>query len=377
MVIVFITSDRVREIVWVRAAGHCELCGADLTQDLRTGKRFKWGEVAHIMPASPQGPRADGTHSEEQAKLLTNNVGNLLLACPGCHEKADTDSEGYPAKDLQHLHEGHVERIRLAAQVPDDGKALALVFLSQHFDTMNLIGKGDLLRAMSAEGLTALAEPIRYILPAPLANGRDAAYWEAVKGSIQYQLGTQLDRACTFHGDPPVLAIAGLADIPALISLGQALGDRFRRRMFSYHRTTGMQWPDLDATPPAFRYSPPPPGEGPVALVMSISAQIPERDVLQALPDARIAILTIDAPSTLMVRNRKVVDAFREAIQTPLSDLEALTGEPLHIFASIPAVLAIEFGAFLTMQHRHPYIVYDREKEAFVPVLKLGYHKGT
>jgi len=110
---------------------------------------------------------------------------------------------------------------------------------------------------------------------------------------------------------------------------------------------------------------------------MSISAQIPERDVLQALPDARIAILTIDAPSTLMVRNRKVVDAFREAIQTPLSDLEALTGEPLHIFASIPAVLAIEFGAFLTMQHRHPYIVYDREKEAFVPVLKLGYHKGT
>ncbi|MNO05239.1 hypothetical protein D3C81_2265510 [compost metagenome] len=42
------------------------------------------------------------------------------------------------------------------------------------------------------------------------------------------------------------------------------------------------------------------------------------------------------------------------------------------MFAAIPAALAIEFGALLTTQHRHPYIIYDRgEKNDFVFALSL------
>ena len=371
------TSRGIQTLVWIRAAGHCELCGACLTEDLRTGRRMRWGEVAHIMPASAKGPRSEAGHTEAAAAALTDDPDNLLLACPACHHKADCDSEGYPARDLQALHQGHIERVRLAATVPDDGKALALIFLSQHFETKNLIGRGDLLRAMSAEGLTAIAAPIRYVTPPPLANGRDATYWRLIKDHVQHLLTGELDRACTFHGDPPVLAVDGVADIPALMVLGQALGDRIRRRMFSLHRTTGMQWPDLEAAPPDFDYSPPPPGNGPIALVISISGEVPDRDVLQALPHARIARLGITKPNPSMVKNRGVIDAFREALQAPLSELEALTGEPIHVFAAIPAAMAIEFGAFLTMQHRHPYSIYDREQGVFVPTLALGHYQES
>jgi hypothetical protein len=113
-------------------------------------------------------------------------------------------------------------------------------------------------------------------------------------------------------------------------------------------------------------------------LVLSISGKIPERDVLAALPDARIAVLTVPEPSTLLFQNRKVIHAFVEALQTPLSDLEALTPDPIHVFPAIPAAFAIEFGAFLTMQHRHPYLVYDRmEGDRFAPVLPLGYPQET
>jgi hypothetical protein len=135
-----------------------------------------------------------------------------------------------------------------------------------------------------------------------------------------------------------------------------------------------VQWPDVEAAPPVFLYTPPPEGDGPVALVLSISGKIPERDVLAALPDARIAVLTVPEPSTLLIQNRKVIHAFVEALQTPLSDLEALTPDPIHVFPAIPAAFAIEFGAFLTMQHRHPYVVYDRmEDDHFAPILPLGY----
>ncbi len=37
----FNTSPEVKTLVWIRAAGHCELCGTDLTHDFRIGTPMK------------------------------------------------------------------------------------------------------------------------------------------------------------------------------------------------------------------------------------------------------------------------------------------------------------------------------------------------
>lgn len=366
------TDPATKWIVWARAAGHCELCGDDLTRDLRVATSIRWGEAAHILPASPKGPRGGGEHDAAQAEAKSNDPDNLMLACPGCHTKADTNDEGYPAEDLSALHAAQVDRIALAARTPQAAKAITLVVLSQHFQTKNLIAKGDLERAMSAEGITAISSTPPVILPQPI-GARGGDYWKAVFRQVRHEISRLLETAKTFHGDVPLLAVLGLADIPALIVVGQAIGDRMPRQPYSFHRISGVQWADTSSPPPAFRYTPPPDGDGPIAFVLSISATIPERDVFAALPDARIAVLTVPDPSTLLVKNRKVIHAFVEALQTPLSGLEAMTADPIHVFPAIPAAFAIEFGAFLTMQHRHPYLVYDRtEDDRFAPALTLG-----
>lgn len=100
----FNTSPEVRTLVWIRAAGHCELCGTDLTHDFRIGTTMKWGEVAHILPASPKGPRGNATHSVEEALARTNDSENLMLLCPGCHDRVDRDGDNYPEDDLSGLH---------------------------------------------------------------------------------------------------------------------------------------------------------------------------------------------------------------------------------------------------------------------------------
>jgi hypothetical protein len=370
----FHTNEDTKRLVWVRAAGHCELCGTDLTHDFRIGVAMRWGEVAHILPASPRGPRAVSSHDAAQAQALTNDPSNLLLACPGCHDKIDRDDDGYPTTDLQGLHAAFVQRIQLAAKAPDGGKALALIFLSQHFDTLNLIRNQDLLTAMSAEGLAWVDYPIREVLPAPGSQGRDAHYWQQVTDRIQHALTTQLRRARSVFGDEPGLAVAGLADIPALMMLGQSIGDRSTRYLFSPNRGQGLRWSDPSAPAPDFLYRRPPDGTGPVALVLSLSATVPARDVEAALPGARIAELTVEQPSVALVKNRGTIEAFRDAIQLRLSELEASTAEPIHLFPSIPAVLAIEFGALQTMQYRHPYVIYDRhENNVFLPALELGH----
>jgi hypothetical protein len=336
---------------------------------------MRWGEVAHILPASQKGPRGSEEHDEAQAQALTNDSDNLMLLCPGCHNRIDRDAERYPEQDLTGLHQAFLERIRLAATTPDAGRAVPVIVQSQHFSTNNDIAARDLLMAMSAEGLTAFDHEIKITLPAPSSRGRDTLYWQNIKDSIQHDLEGQLRRRGGRYGDVPALAIVGVADIPALMLLGQTIGDRSNRLLFSFNRESRLGWPDQTAEPPAFQFTPPPDGEGPIALVLSISAQIPHRDVLAALPGARIAEFTIPEPNYMMVRNRHVIHAFRNELQKYLSQLEALTPGTINVFPAIPAALAIEFGALLTTQHQHSYLIFDRDKsDQFKSTLHIGPH---
>jgi hypothetical protein len=298
-----------------------------------------------------------------------------MLLCPSCHNKIDRDGEGYPERDLSGLHQAYKERVRLAATTPDGGRAIPVIVQSQHFPTKNEISNRDLLTAMSSEGLTALDHPIRITFPPPGPRGRDLIYWQQIKDSIQHDLEGQLRRRGGTFGDVPTLAVVGLADIPALMLLGQAIGDRSKRLLFSLNREHGLRWPNQSADPPEFRFTPATEGEGPLALVLSISAQIPRHDVADALHDVRIAELTIPEPSYMMVQNRRVIHAFRNALQIRLSQLEATTPGTIHVFPAIPAALAIEFGALLTTEHQHSYLVFDRDKTnagRFQPVMHLG-----
>ncbi|EKN4699493.1 HNH endonuclease [Yersinia ruckeri] len=372
----FNTTDEVRRIVWIRTAGHCELCGVDLTHDYRVGTPMRWGEVAHILPASPKGPRGNVDHSDDRALALTNNFANLMLLCPGCHDRIDRDEDGYPENDLSGLHQACLERIRLAASSPGEGRAIPVIVQSQHFATTNNIPVSDLLMVMSSEGLSAFGHPISIIFPAPGPRGRDLYYWQNVKDDIHYKLAGELVRRGGMYGDLPALAVIGVADIPALMLLGQAIGDRTKRFLFSMSRSHGLRWPDKSAEPPDFLFSSAPEGKGPLALVISISAKISPRDVMKAIPDARIAEFTIPEPAYAIVSCREVIHAFRDELQKRLSQLEASTDEAIHVFAAIPAALAIEFGALLTTQHQHPYVIFDREnmsQNQFRPMLTIGH----
>jgi len=371
----FNTSSDVKILVWIRAAGHCELCGTDLTHDFRIGTPMKWGEVAHILPASPKGPRGNSGHSEEEALARTNDSENLMLLCPGCHDRIDRDGDNYPEDDLSGLHSSCLTRIRLAASTPGEERAIPVIVQSQHHQTLVAIPAQALLTAMSAEGLTAQGHPITVVFPEPSSRGRDAGYWQAIKDLITDRLEAGLARRGGQFGDKPALAMVGLADIPALFLLGQTIGDRYKRFQFSFNREHMLRWPDTDAQPPTFSSSELPEGEGPVALVLSLSAAVPRDDVTATLPDARIVEFTISEPSYAMVTNRKVIHAFRDELQKLLSQLEATTPHAIHVFAAVPAALAIEFGALLTTQHQHSYIIFDRDKNnanQFRPMLSIG-----
>lgn len=369
----FSTTASVKRLVWTRAAGHCEQCGVDVTQDFRTGSSFSWADVAHILPASPKGPRNSTAHDGKAAQQHTDDPDNLMLLCPSCHTRTDKDADGYPTADLSRHHHDHIEQIRHAAKRGETKRAMGLIILSQHFASENSIRREDLNQAMLSEGLWAEKKVQVLTLRAPGSAGRDEHYWQTVERDVDDELRDRLTTSTSSQGDPLNLAVVGVADMPALIRIGRQLGDRTNRHLFSRDRSGTLRWTDPDAPAPQWTYAPPPIGDGPLALVIDLSAQVRDADIQSALPGVRIARFSTPSPDYGIVRNRGVLDSFRRAIQPRLSELEASTGDVIHLFVAIPAAMAIEFGALLSTQHAHRYLVYDRgEQNKFSPAMHLG-----
>ena len=91
-------SQAAKDWLWSESGGHCQNpeCRVDLHSFV---KRKHIGELAHIIPASIEGPRADeGPALTEGERALPENV---VVLCPTCHTMVDKAPEDYPADVLR------------------------------------------------------------------------------------------------------------------------------------------------------------------------------------------------------------------------------------------------------------------------------------
>jgi hypothetical protein len=91
-------SQPAKDWLWSESGGHCQNpeCRADLHGFV---KRMHIGELAHIIPASMEGPRADeGPELTQGERALPENV---VVLCPTCHTVVDKAPEEYPSDVLR------------------------------------------------------------------------------------------------------------------------------------------------------------------------------------------------------------------------------------------------------------------------------------
>ncbi len=355
-------KQRVIDAIWIRAAGHCELCSRDLTYDRLGLTLARLGEVAHILPASPNGPRdKDGRQKGSQDDLYDcNDPGNLMLLCPTCHTDIDKTPDNYPANDLTAHHEAFLASVRFAATRAKYNEAQGLLIHSQHLPSVTRIDPSQLQSAMWRDRLRPLGRPVVLTLP-PLDGGtRDEAYYATVRKRVRHVLEKDLPLTQSDGGDGPQLGVVGIADMPSLMIIGEMVGDRRRRKLYSHDRETGLVWPDANAEPKDFNFTFDPETPGPLVLTLQVSALVPLAKILEAAPpNANIAHFIASEPSYGYIKNERFIGHFRDQLQKKLSILEAHTSDPIHLFMAIPAALAFELGALRSTNHRHQYVVYD------------------
>lgn len=105
-----ILQDTVMRLVGA-GAGWCyrpECTTGSLWHVLEDNTAVKLAEVAHIVAASSDGPRADSAARDE----LLVSFDNLLLLCPNCHTIIDKAPEAFSVELVRDWKNSHEQRVR-------------------------------------------------------------------------------------------------------------------------------------------------------------------------------------------------------------------------------------------------------------------------
>lgn len=94
-------TNRTRKILWVKAGGRCSICRVQLVSEATDADDPSvFGEEAHIVAQSPNGPRAGDVANVDA-------YGNLILLCRKHHKQVDDQDSYFTVERLREIKRSH------------------------------------------------------------------------------------------------------------------------------------------------------------------------------------------------------------------------------------------------------------------------------
>lgn len=357
----------VQRELWARAAGRCEKCNIYLLHHPVTREDGVFGEVAHNLPASPNGPRAeykykaiDGSLDEDKLRA----IGNLLLLCGPCHLVVDADGgKAFPPYILKNIKRRHEERIyRMTDYIPEGQQTTTFKFTWPIAGVMPSIEDGQMRQAVRPR----IQKELTFQVECNTAELTDDALMVAGKAAIDEEvrrLNNQPAENAVSH-----LSLFAIGPIPLLVYLGSMLSDKLDTEIYQRHRDT-ENWVWHESGQPS-RYLVERLRVGTqaknVSLVLALSGPL-GLEQLPARIDGSYSVycITLDGEQANpnFLRLRASLAGFKAVYQEMLSRIvQEHHPSELHLFMATPAPVAVECGRAL-MKHHPQLCVYDLDKE--------------
>lgn len=252
-----ITKKTEQEVV-LRAGGHCQFpgCGEDLRAHLATGHYGNFGYLAHIVAASPDGPRGHATRSA----LLVDNPDNFLLLCDKCHRMIDRVAlDEFDEGRLQEIRGASVHEVQRLLDTLRFDEATPLALIGNITGQPVHLAQREIDEALWSSKLRARkGEPERFGHVTGIYLDPHKALWGLTFGQLRQDLA-RLHAVLTGSASAshrPTLAVFGLHSTSMLLLLGRVLGDHGNTHLFQPHRNqreapghSRWTWPK-DAAPP-------------------------------------------------------------------------------------------------------------------------------
>ncbi|MBT3191902.1 MAG: SAVED domain-containing protein [Verrucomicrobia bacterium] len=370
--------ERVRYMLWGRAAGRCEFdgCNRALYRSPVTQEQVNIAEAAHIWAFSPGGARGN----EDVPPECLNSTDNLLLACHDCHKLMDEDKAGekYSVELLQGWKRDHESRVEVVTEISPDKRSHVLMYganVGQHSPVLN---HNDCAAALFPRHYPGDSRGIELSLRNSSQRDDGDLFWQMecqeLMTKFEQRVSVPISTGSIGH-----LSVFALAPQPLLILLGTLLTDIASVDVYQRHREPGASWhwPEGDQGDLEYVLTPPGDTRGPVALVLSLTAPVARDRITQVLgEDVALWHVTAPEPSQDILKSREQLSGYRAFMRGVIRQIEAVHGtdETLHVFPVMGVAFAVELGRVRQPKANQSWQLYDQAdpKTGFAPVILIG-----
>ena len=353
--------------LWVQSGGRCAFCNEHLLRDSLTMKEANFSNIAHIVAASPNGPRG----SDPLPHSRRHELENLILVCPVHHKLIDSNEHAhdYPTDRLHEIKRTHGDRIHRLTEYKANDKTTVLR-LRAKFDPglpVDPIHRSAIEEAIAPRYMTD-DNGVEIDLTA-INFATKAEYWAVAHRQIKDEMRGIWKP--TVVGQPiRHLSVFALAPIPLLVALGYELPQSIPSDLYQRHLANESWTWSVDSPPAEFdvrKVSHRSVGNH-VALFLSLSGTVDHACLpkeAQTFPVYELSP-TLATPNRCLVNTRVDLENFRRAYQQAHGEIRK--GNPavtaIHLFAAVPAPVAVACGKDL-LRKVHPVLhVYDFDREA-------------
>ena len=364
--------------LWIRSGGRCQFCGCNeiLYRDELTQAQMNKAYIAHIVADSPGGERGDVILSPQLAKEFSN----LMLLCDSHHRMIDDNSNVniYTVDLLRTYKREHEERIEYLTGINKSQKSHLLVFKDNIGVRKPEIDYEDARHSILPR-YPAQSDPIQLDLTNSPFRDDEEKYFRNKKEEITRLINTCI-RQRSQSSQIGHLSIFALAPIPLLVHFGCEIGDLIPSDVYQHHRDTqSWKWQVIEYD---FQYIIEEPklsgiNSKSVVLNLSLSGIIQPDEIEQVMVKPyQTYKVTISQPDRDYLKSKDQLDLFKAKIRALLRKIRDAHGGDceIHLFAAIPAPIAVSFGQVILPKSDPLIHVYEhnRENGGFRYALQLG-----
>ncbi|MDD5079721.1 MAG: SAVED domain-containing protein [Candidatus Omnitrophica bacterium] len=367
-----------KEIVlklWALTAGRCEFtgCNKPLWRDGLTWQEANFSHIAHIIAASPDGPRGDKLNSRKLAK----DFSNLMLVCLDHHKLIDSKEQvkEYPVERLRLFKEQHEKRITIQTAAQDSMVTTILIFKANIGSrTVNI--PFEHARQAIAPKFPSDNQGIVFDYTNLDAKG-DSSYWLHLKSQIKDEVKLNIRK----NQGICCLSVFAIGPIPLLAYLGLCIGNIIPCELYQKHRDTQRwAWKSTRGSK-SFKFNIKKfnrkSRNRKVALILSLSGKIHRIEVEKVLGDDKPSYeISINHPSPLFLTSKNRLLQFQKAYRKLITEIRSQHGPKceIHLFPAVPAPIAVMCGKELLPKVDPPLFVYDHidNAQGFKFALKIN-----
>ena len=344
--------ERTRLKLWVKAGGRCEFrgCNEPLWRNNLTLSDGNFGEVAHIIAASEDGPRGSADSADSRI-----DYSNLMLLCPQCHIEIDRNPDKYSSELLRQWKQAHEKRIEIQTNYPEEiHKSTVVLFTVKIKDRIPRINHEAYRNAMFPK--YPVDEGIKIEIPDFDRYG-DETEWSTYARTIDRKIKTRVEEGID-EKKIKHFSVFAIGPMPLLMFLGKCIGDAIPTDLYQSHRNikdTSQTWSwqqeerEIQTSYIVNIIQVVEDSEN-VAIILALSDTI-EKDKYANFVDETFSIyeITIENPSAHFLRNPRQLEHFSYEYRKLLNQVQTTHGHRCKVFIlpAIPISIAVECGRVL------------------------------